>query len=71
MNSLCVPRFAKEAIGGMCRLEQPNGRVMMISVEYNQLDALLRASGFPDGVLFLCAHAAIRIARRWKNKACS
>jgi UDP-sugar pyrophosphorylase len=56
MNSLCVPRFAKEAIGGMCRLQQPNGKAMTISVEYNQLDALLRNSGYPDGEhLPLCA----------------
>jgi hypothetical protein len=30
---------------------------MTISVEYNQLDALLKASGFLDGELFLCGHA--------------
>ena len=49
MNSLCVPRFAKEAIGAICDLAKPNGSRMTINVEYNQLDALLRDSGFPNG----------------------
>jgi UDP-sugar pyrophosphorylase len=54
MNSLAVPRFAKEAIGAICRLESPDGRAMTVNVEYNQLDALLRGSGYPDGA---CKHA--------------
>lgn len=49
MNSLCVPRFAKEAIGAICRLEQPKGGAMTVNVEYNQLDPLLRDSGYPNG----------------------
>jgi hypothetical protein len=49
MNSLTVPRFAKEAIGAICRLEGSNGKAMTVNVEYNQLDALLRDSSYPDG----------------------
>jgi UDP-sugar pyrophosphorylase len=49
VNSLAVPRKAKEAIGGISKLTHVDGRSMVINVEYNQLDPLLRASGFPDG----------------------
>uniref|UniRef100_A0A1J3GFT1 UTP-monosaccharide-1-phosphate uridylyltransferase n=1 Tax=Noccaea caerulescens TaxID=107243 RepID=A0A1J3GFT1_NOCCA len=49
VNSLAVPRKAKEAIGGITKLTHADGRSMVINVEYNQLDPLLRASGFPDG----------------------
>ena len=49
MNSLCVPRHAKEAIGAICLLKQPDGGEMTVNVEYNQLDPLLRQSGYPDG----------------------
>ncbi|CAK8567416.1 unnamed protein product [Lathyrus sativus] len=49
VNSLAVPRKAKEAIGGITRLTHSDGRSMVINVEYNQLDPLLRASGYPDG----------------------
>ncbi|KAJ9540415.1 hypothetical protein OSB04_026921 [Centaurea solstitialis] len=74
VNSLAVPRKAKEAIGGITKLTHtdvsscsysaavsssmlvglyPNnmtsGREMVINVEYNQLDPLLRATGHPDG----------------------
>ncbi|GLT84928.1 hypothetical protein SLE2022_031360 [Rubroshorea leprosula] len=49
VNSLAVQRKAKEAIGGITRLTHADGRSMVINVEYNQLDPLLRASGFPDG----------------------
>ena len=43
-NSLCVPRKAKEAVGGIAQLTHRDGRKMTINVEYNQLDPLLRAS---------------------------
>ena len=43
-NSLCVPRKAKEAVGGIAQLTHADGRKMTINVEYNQLDPLLRAS---------------------------
>ncbi|EPS61447.1 hypothetical protein M569_13348 [Genlisea aurea] len=49
VNSLAVPRKAKEAIGGITRLTHQDGRTMVINVEYNQLDPLLRASGYPNG----------------------
>ncbi|KAI5068323.1 hypothetical protein GOP47_0016668 [Adiantum capillus-veneris] len=49
VNSLAVPRKAKEAIGGICRLTHENGTRMVINVEYNQLDPLLRATGHLDG----------------------
>ncbi|KAM0842904.1 hypothetical protein ACQ4PT_058077 [Festuca glaucescens] len=49
VNSLAVPRKAKEAIGGITKLTHVDGRTMVINVEYNQLDPLLRATGHPDG----------------------
>ncbi|KAK6246277.1 UDPGP family - like 3 [Theobroma cacao] len=49
VNSLAVQRKAKEAIGGITRLTHSDGRSMVINVEYNQLDPLLRATGHPDG----------------------
>ncbi|XP_019175123.1 PREDICTED: UDP-sugar pyrophosphorylase [Ipomoea nil] len=49
VNSLAVPRKAKEAIGGITKLTHKDGRTMVINVEYNQLDPLLRASGHSDG----------------------
>ena len=49
VNSLAVPRAAKEAIGGIARLTHTSGRAMTINVEYNQLDPLLRATGHSDG----------------------
>ena len=49
VNSLAVPRKAKEAIGGIARLRHQDGRCMTINVEYNQLDPLLRATGDGQG----------------------
>ncbi len=49
MNSLAVPRKAKEAIGGIAALRRPDGTSLTINVEYNLLDPLLRANGYPDG----------------------
>ncbi|XP_052190773.1 UDP-sugar pyrophosphorylase [Diospyros lotus] len=49
VNSLAVPRKAKEAIGGIAKLTHSDGRTMVINVEYNQLDPLLRSTGHPDG----------------------
>jgi UDP-sugar pyrophosphorylase len=48
MNSIVAPRRAGEAAGGVVRLERP-GRSLTLNVEYNQLDALLRAAGHPEG----------------------
>ena len=44
VNSLCVPRKAGEAIGGIATLSHTNGSSMTVNVEYNQLDPLLRAT---------------------------
>uniref|UniRef100_A0A7S2ERR0 UTP-monosaccharide-1-phosphate uridylyltransferase n=1 Tax=Trieres chinensis TaxID=1514140 RepID=A0A7S2ERR0_TRICV len=50
MNSMAVPRKAKQAVGGIVKLENGEGKKRTINVEYNQLDPLLRASpDFPDG----------------------
>lgn len=51
MNSLAVPRKGKQAIGGITKLTRKYNPEEMktLNVEYNQLDPLLRASGFPDG----------------------
>ncbi|KAF6133923.1 hypothetical protein GIB67_040687 [Kingdonia uniflora] len=49
VNSLAVSRKAKEAIGGITKLTHTDGRTMVINVEYNQLDPLLRATGYADG----------------------
>lgn len=49
LNSLAVPRKAKEAIGGIARLTHNDGRSMTVNVEYNQLDPLLRATTHPEG----------------------
>ena len=44
MNTVCVPRMPGESMGAICRLvdeENPN-KVIVINVEYNQLDSLLK-----------------------------
>lgn len=46
VNSVAVPRLAGEAAGALVRLVKP-GSELTVNVEYNQLDALLRAA--PDG----------------------
>jgi len=49
MNSLATPRKAKQAVGGITKLEKESGEQRTINVEYNQLDPLLRNNGYPDG----------------------
>ncbi|KAF6135807.1 hypothetical protein GIB67_028126 [Kingdonia uniflora] len=49
VNSLAVSRKAKEAIGRITKLTYTDGRTMVINVEYNKLEPLLRATGYPDG----------------------
>ena len=55
VNSLCVPRKGGEAIGAICQLKREasgdneQGEEMTINVEYNQLEPLLKANGFPNG----------------------
>lgn len=55
VNSLCVPRKGGEAIGAICQLKREasddggQAEEMTINVEYNQLEPLLKANGFPEG----------------------
>ena len=50
MCSLCVPRIAGEAIGGICTLTGEGLPEITINVEYNQIDAMLRATEeYKDG----------------------
>jgi UDP-sugar pyrophosphorylase len=51
VNSLAVPRFAKQSVGAITRLvrDDNSGKEMTINVEYNQLDPLLRSTISPDG----------------------
>jgi len=49
VNSLAVPRVAKQAVGAITKLQHADGRTMTVNVEYNQLDPLLRATTSPDG----------------------
>lgn len=48
MNSITCPRKAKQAIGAIVKLKKGDME-RTINVEYNQLDPLLRASGYEDG----------------------
>lgn len=50
VNSVCVPRFAKQAVGAIAKLvNNKEGKMMTCNVEYNQLDPLLRATINPEG----------------------
>jgi len=49
MCSVAVPRAPKEAIGGIAKLSKPDGTAVTVNVEYNVLDALMRASNWPCG----------------------
>ena len=51
MNSVCVPRRPGEAMGAICKLvkEDKSGDATVINVEYNQLDALLKAKWNKEG----------------------
>eukprot|EP01048_Picozoa_sp_COSAG05_P007982 COSAG05_NODE_586_length_8516_cov_12.928122_2_plen_325_part_00 len=42
MNSVCVPRLAGEAVGGICSLKGEGLADLTINVEYNQIDTMLR-----------------------------
>mmetsp|Transcript_17032 Transcript_17032/g.40134 ORF Transcript_17032/g.40134 Transcript_17032/m.40134 type:complete len:712 (+) Transcript_17032:92-2227(+) len=50
MNSICIPRLAEEAAGAITKLEHKTdpSQSLVINVEYNQLDPLLRAQGTGD-----------------------
>lgn len=51
MNSICIPRLAGEAAGAIARLEHKSdpSKSLVINVEYNQLDPLLRSQGDRKG----------------------
>ena len=50
VNSVCVPRVAKQAVGAIAKLSRKDSnRTMTVNVEYNQLDPLLRATINPEG----------------------
>ncbi len=49
MNSLAVPRKAKEQIGAIAKLTHTDGHSLTINVEYNQLDPLLRGTINKEG----------------------
>ncbi|KAJ8600506.1 hypothetical protein CTAYLR_010064 [Chrysophaeum taylorii] len=49
-NFLTVPRFPGQAVGGIAKLDNAaEGKSMVINVEYNQLDPLLRSTVSPSG----------------------
>lgn len=51
MNSVCVPRMPGESMGAICKLvnEEDASSEIVINVEYNQLDSLLKAKWNKDG----------------------
>ena len=51
MNSVCVPRMPGEKMGAICRLvdENDSSKELVINVEYNQLDSLLKEKWNPEG----------------------
>ena len=49
VNSVSVPRKAKEAMGAIAKLQRDDGTSLTCNVEYNQLEPLLQATGQPEG----------------------
>ncbi|CAD7694961.1 unnamed protein product [Ostreobium quekettii] len=49
VNSLAVPRKAKEAIGAIAKLRREDGHEMTVNVEYNQLGPLLKSTISEEG----------------------
>ena len=49
VNSLAVPRKAKQAVGAITKLKHKDGSDLTINVEYNQLDPLLKATINAEG----------------------
>merc|ERR1719330_416737 len=49
MNSISVPRKAKDAMGAIVKLLREDGTSITMNVEYNQLDPLMRATSYPEG----------------------
>ena len=51
MNTVCVPRMPGEKMGAICRLvdESDSSKEIVINVEYNQLDSMLKEKWNPEG----------------------
>ena len=49
VNSLTIPRYAKQAVGAIAKLIHNEGYSITVNVEYNQLDPLLRSTINPEG----------------------
>ena len=49
LNSMCVPRIAKQEVGAITKLIYKDGRTVTANTEYNQLGALLKAMGRVEG----------------------
>ena len=49
INSICVPRKPKDAIGAICKLVKKDGTSITNNVEYNQLEALLKEKYNKEG----------------------
>eukprot|EP00931_Biecheleriopsis_adriatica_P076697 TRINITY_DN50387_c0_g1_i1.p1 TRINITY_DN50387_c0_g1~~TRINITY_DN50387_c0_g1_i1.p1 ORF type:complete len:646 (-),score=132.93 TRINITY_DN50387_c0_g1_i1:128-2065(-) len=49
VNSVAMPRKAKEAVGSITQLTHTDGRSIVVNVEYNQLEPLLKATVQPEG----------------------
>ena len=49
VNSMTIPRYAKQAVGAITKLVHSDGRSITVNVEYNQLDPLLRSTINPEG----------------------
>ena len=49
INSICVPRRPKDAVGAICKLKKSDGSFITNNVEYNQLDSLLKEKYNKEG----------------------
>ena len=49
INTIAIPRKPGEALGGICKLTDKDGKSITLNVEYNQLDPLLKAKYNPQG----------------------
>ena len=50
MNFLGVPRIPKESMGGVAKLSKPGNDDIIICVEYNIIDTLMKSSGHPGDI---------------------
>ena len=67
MNSLTVPRSPGEAAGAICSLVREGAPPLVINVEYNQLDALLKTNGDGD----TADESGTRRTRATSTRSCS